>query len=145
MNQLSDDALKTLCNLTSISYGEYKTKTQMIADLSSSSKLIGAIIVRSRYDLSNQGENLLDYFNGDIDFQAGMTLRDTLQYEGLLHDDKDRPFVYQGVVGSVSRNKIELVYVTEPHEILDDALDYIVDPSSEYEGDLPPIDYSIIN
>lgn len=66
------------------------------------------------------------------------------ELEGDREAVANNGLVYTGKVGNASYDKLELVYVTEPHELLGNALNYAEDLYSEYAGDLPNLDYDII-
>lgn len=128
------------------SEGEFKPKDEMIAELKASPKEIGAIIMTpdpdEPADLSQWADEALSLVNIEIDQQSFESLMSELDND---HDATAKySFVYAGQVGFSSKEKLELVYVTEPNDILGNALDLLQELFSEYAGDMPNVSYDVI-
>lgn len=115
MQALTTESLRTLCNMVSTSCkdhnGNYLNKAQLKQTIINSGQTVGAVVLTlveedmDEYtrpwerDLSIHGDAALDATMEEINFQLAQS-KMALQYRGML--------------GYVSKNKIEMVFVTEP-------------------------------
>lgn len=139
MDRLSEESLRTLCNMSGLSCktnvgGHFKSKDKMIKDLKSSPKEIGAVIMTpyegdDPVNLTSWGDEALSLLGEEIDYN--------------VYSEGGKTLIYNGKVGNATENKLELVYVTEPNQF-GNAVIFINDLYSEYAGDMPYLKYNII-